>query len=571
MDRLSTYLTKHKYSLRKGFFAVGLAGLCGMGFYGLQKQPKQQIKEQPKDSVVILNNPLIDISYRTDTLEHKGTALLYHNYKGITRNYVENENLYVLDLALFVHEWWHSQNNELRFRRHLMSPYEYYKISMHNEISANLAAILTVRMEYLAADDKAAVLQKYENSYLKFYIDAIKQKRINPEDYSKSAQDKEWYLLANGTRDMWMRKFANHYSPSMHLYLQSYYNLFGDKFWVKNRDTGNYQRLCNKMYTIGGVNFWKYMDKDITTKDDKVLIAEELRKVKSLSAGGRKMIQYIEDDITLLNDIGIEKQSEAFQNMLIADKLKSMLDNTKKEKLEKYPGLIAVFYNKIQNEIRHDKKYTQMVKMFPNISNNRGRLHNDKAKYAEAIQKLYTYKGIDLTAYLTDFSAENVPVKNSLEHKNNNYDWHLSVPAMFLKDDAVFADMMTEMISDRNIKSPYIVPLYLKAPQQIPEPPKIIPPKPRKSRLSAPQFITIPNWKQPILLAKPEQAKTVFACMHDFINMPKVLKLCNTEDQRAYWVERDSVDIGKTFLQKQNQKQQQSQPFYKRFSLFNVR
>ena len=534
------YINKHRKALCKGILGAGLFGVLGAMSFGLTKSAPEakKMSQKPTDTVLVIKNPYVDVAYLTDTLEKPGTALLVNQHGKITRNYVENNNLYRLDLALFVHEWWHSQNHALFYEYKYMTPHEYYKICMHNEITANLAALLTVRLEYMVADNKAEVLKKYERSYLKFYIDAIKNKKINPFDFSEAAREKEWHLIANGVRDMWMQKFSKHYALTMHLYLQSYYNRFGDKIWQK-RHNGNYQTLCSQMYTIGGVNFWKYMDKDIASDDDRVLIAENLRKVKSLKTDGRKIMTYVENDIELLNNVGLAKQSEAFQNLLIAARLKAQLDHVKPEKLQKYPGIITILYNKIQSEIRLDKQYDELVKAFPSLNNNRCQITHDEGKYAQVIGQMYTYKGVDLTVYIKDFAASNVPVKATQMMNWSEPEWFRPQPPA--------AFVVSEANTPKNI--PYVLPLYLEA-SPAAQKQRILPQPQAKHRLSAPQAITIPNWREPLLLKRPEEIEPVAALMRDYINMPQVLKLCNTEAQRKYWQSVDSVGVKMTFAQK---------------------
>ncbi len=540
MAKHARYKTKHNLALRNGLMCAGFLGVFG-GLGAMLYKQKLSSHSEPQDAIdtiFVLKNPYVDIKYLTDTLEKPGTALLVNKMGKITRNYVENNNLYRLDLALFVHEWWHSQNHALLYEYKYMTPHEYYKICMHNEITANLAALLTVRLEYMAADNKAEVLEKYERSYLKFYIDALKNKQINPFDYSEEAREKEWRLVANGVRDMWMKKFANHYAPSMRLYLQTYYNRFGNKIWQK-RSNGNYQDLCNKMYTIGGVNFWKYMEKDIASDDDRVLIAEGLRKVKSLKAYGRQITAYVENDIELLNNVGLVKQSEAFQNLLIAARLKAQLDHVKPEKLQKYPGIITILYNKIKNEMCVDKKFDELVRSFPSLSNNRCLIKHDDAQYAQIIQQMYTYKGVDITNYIKDFSASDVPVKTIEITNRFEPEWFMPQPPA--------AFIVNEVNTSQNI--PYLLPLYLDASPSAKQH-HILPSPQVKHRLSKPQAITIPNWREPLLLMRSEEMQPVIALMSDYINMPKVLKLCNTEAQRQYWASVDSVGVNMTFAQK---------------------
>lgn len=125
-----------------------------------------------KDSV---NSSVRTISYFTDTLYQAKSTLMYYIPDKIVRNYVENNNGFRMQLPYFVHEDWHRHNAGSRYRYNYdYSPEEYYKLCMHDEITANISAILTARFEYLSSPDKEATIAKYENSYMGFYFKAVK-------------------------------------------------------------------------------------------------------------------------------------------------------------------------------------------------------------------------------------------------------------------------------------------------------------------------------------------------------------------------------------------------------------
>lgn len=83
---------------------------------------------------------------------------------------------------------------------------------------------------------------------------------INPFSNKKEDFDKEMALIANGTRDMWMRDFANIYVD---------YGVNDAKYYGEKDGKHaayydqNYERARKIAYTIGGVDFTQYMDKDV--------------------------------------------------------------------------------------------------------------------------------------------------------------------------------------------------------------------------------------------------------------------------------------------------------------------
>lgn len=474
-------------------------------------------------------NPLTDLCFRTDTLEQSGTAPLYYQNGKVVRNFVDKDNRYQLSLPYFVHEWWHSQIDQLHFRTaFLLTPYEYFKLCAHNEIAANLAALLTARYEYLAADNtkqRVAIIRRYENTYLGFYFKAIKQGKIRPENSSPVLREKEWRFIANGVRDMWMKKFSRHYLPGFRDRLQSYYQRFGDEIWQKKVPSGNYRHLLKGMYTLGGVNFYAYMDKDIDYPDDKVILADNIRKVKSLRVGGRGIMQHIEDALPLLSNVAMDKQTEALQNILIAARLKVMLHNAGKEKVQRYPGLITIFYHKIKNEMERDAGFKKLVHDFPAFSQKRLKVVHDADEYAQTIRQIYQYDGVELQDYINNFAADNVPVSEQM----NSKDWEqIGWNSAYIPDN-VTPYQMWNLVRPECVMplTPYIVPYRAEAPN-------ISYVKRRRQRLSDWQYLAIPNFKQPILLDETHALPIIKEEIKKFNDIPLELKQCDTDKQRKF-------------------------------------
>lgn len=168
-----------------------------------------------------IKHPVATIAYYTDTLyQTTSTLLMYHNGK-IIRYYVENHSSFCLNLPYVVHEDWHRHNFKSGFRiNSKLSPYEYYKLCIQDEMTANLAAILTARYEYLCTKDKKAVINKYENTYMSFYFKAIKEKKIILQASEMTVQERSF--LANGVKKMWLETYYEHYAPKLYRMIPRY-------------------------------------------------------------------------------------------------------------------------------------------------------------------------------------------------------------------------------------------------------------------------------------------------------------------------------------------------------------
>lgn len=210
------------------------------------------------------------IDFQVDTLSNENTAGGYFtpNKRTVTINYQEgNEefNDWSQSPTVLIHEQKHRDNYSQGMYVYALSPEQAYKVEMHDEISANMAALLYLRDEYLKTGNMAVFEQ--ENGRFAFYTDAIKKGEINPFSSKEEDFDKEMALIVNGTRDMWVRDFA-----STDSYLST------GKWYAQHRGEAdgkhaafydeNYDRAKKIMYTIGGVDFTKYMDKDVDIPSD---------------------------------------------------------------------------------------------------------------------------------------------------------------------------------------------------------------------------------------------------------------------------------------------------------------
>lgn len=214
-------------------------------------------------------NRMREVDFQVDTLSNRtGTGGYFSpDVNTLTVNYVEGEdsfNSWSGSMAVLMHEQKHRDNQAQGMFAYALSPEHMYKTEMHDEISANMASLVYLRDKYLKTGD-ISVFEE-DGSRFRFYTDAIKKGEINPFSNKKEDFDKEMALIANGTRDMWVRNFA-----TSETYLDvgvSYAKSYGEKDGKHAAYYDqNYERARKIAYTIGGVDFTQYMDKDVEIPD----------------------------------------------------------------------------------------------------------------------------------------------------------------------------------------------------------------------------------------------------------------------------------------------------------------
>lgn len=540
----------HKYlkQFRVPAIVMAFAGLSVFG--GLLRKDKPEANHAPvaeklagdslsKEAQKAVKSPVLEIEYHTDTLEKAGSTLMMYLNGKIKRYYVENNNAFRMQMPYFAHEEWHHHNDETGYRhKYYYTPLEYYKLCMHDEISANMAALLTARYEYLAAPNKTEkqkIINRYKNTYLKFYFEAVSNGSIKPGSIKSSDIEKERRFIANGTRDMWMQKFSRHYSPTTYRMLQRYVGRLG----LVADSKKSYKHILNQMYTIGGVNFAEYFDEDIYPRDNKVKLAEELRKIKCMRAGGLEFMDMVSGYYELMSQVSLDRTTDAFQNLLISSQLKYMLRNKTPEELEQNPQLVNLSFRKILNDVHHDKSFQDVVWNYPLVAEDRFNLQAKEIDYNTVIQKMYTYKGIDLTAMIPDFKYMALPIRSKFDNFffGNFNAFYMSPMALEYLDKAV----RTKSASAP--KFPFTLTPVRPDTAKANSAERSSTPKPR---MSAPQYLRIPNLREPLLVAaQKEDYEQIFACIREFESYPQVLKECNTQAQekflRQHEEQRDSL------------------------------
>ena len=209
------------------------------------------------------------IDYQVDTLgvDNKSSSLGYYRpgANTITMNYHENdERLRYLEEndrdTIIYHEQKHRSNNNKGFMSESISVSleQYYKLCMADEISANMAELVYLREEYIKTRD-INVFDK-RGGIFSFYKEAVQKGEVNPFSSDPKDFEKDMSLIMNGTQKMWEDVFARIYDDA-HISMTKWYLRFGKGDFKDNE--AEYQKQLDIAYTIGGVNFKQYMQKDV--------------------------------------------------------------------------------------------------------------------------------------------------------------------------------------------------------------------------------------------------------------------------------------------------------------------
>ena len=502
-------------------------GMCFGAFAGydcyqqeqaIAKQKKEILarKKKLKKKAVPIAKPVHDVVYRVDTLNTQPRGLLYHTAGKIIRNFVPNSNMYRMQMMYFVHEQWHLHNHQIKYReRFPFKPEEYFRLCLHEEISANIAQLLMTRYEYLAATDKKAVVDRYKKGALGFYYDAIQKNEINPFDDSPEARKKEWTLIANGTRKMWMERFYPHYKSNAYTRFQSYLKRFG----LVENSKKNYNYVLNYMYTIGGVNFAEYISEDITINDKKINLAQKLSEISSLRKYGKPFFEQVSKNVHLLDSVDIAKRQECFQHILIAEQLKLKLQSFRPEYLEKNPQVVQKYYDIVTHDAYTDPSFVKVVSEYDYFTMSAQNSDDMKKNYENVLQQIYTMDGRDLRTQIKKYDNHNVPFKQ--EEKFG-----------FVTREKLLEKYMTNIFPSATVDEVRDA-LSLKQDTSV----VAVPYSNNKSEqhLSEEMTLEVPNFWEPILISRSKSVwDKICASIQKFDEISEVEKGCDIQAQQAY-------------------------------------
>lgn len=336
-------MTKQKYSVRRPkkttrkifsgaalgcFFAIGSAGL--LGYHNYDKNRPTEIEEDSlfktslandakykntplrlshQSSTYILSRYLIDtVTVDTAFLRKETEQNGFRVYGG----YIHELNQYFIKyfkvnprgtdprtaaeekakaarsndpakIALIsIHEGTHQDNQAKGLKDFGVSNFQFAKICIHDEISANIAELLEMREKYLQTGDIKAIAPRY-----KFYREALLKQKISPRADRIPAAD-ELRLIANGMRDWWCKANQKYYEKNHIIMIRNWMRRgFKHKLRekalnhnLKEKHRQEYLRRLNDCYTFQielktgekeqsmVINFLNYMDNDVSLSQE---------------------------------------------------------------------------------------------------------------------------------------------------------------------------------------------------------------------------------------------------------------------------------------------------------------
>lgn len=463
-------------------------------------------KAKPQTEKVVqkakVKNPVISIAFQTDTIDKQSSVLLYNQNGKIYRHYQEggNNSRYRMRMYLFVHEDWHSHNLKLGFKDYGgYSPQQYRNLIAHDEISANLASLNALILEYTLSDNKKEFLEKYSRprSYFSFYFKEVKNGNIDPFSTDKQMNLKDYGLRVNGMINRWMDRSFESYAERQRQMVFGYVTKYG----LHKGSNTVYRKTLENMYFMGGIDFWKFADKDIDCND--IALLDNLRKIKVFPKRDKKLIREIRNNYYAAEKVQNDAERlAAVQHIIIASEIKKEMRD---KHYEVNPNIVTILYNKAKTKYLNDKTFADfaaetaiMTKKFY-IKDAK----NDSA-FSDFIANVYNFNGENLSLKINDFDALDVPYKENKSLVEYN------------KDDNLIFDSNIRMIPAATLKE---AENENKAGNMIRVQDKA---RPRRSGV---QYIEVPNFYEPILIDLNQQHKERLQQMFkDFYNLPEVRK-----------------------------------------------
>ena len=236
----------------------------------------------PKENTEHFTLPTRTIDYQVDTVFSYNNVAAYFskNKQSVTQNhYLYMDHNKIHEISLLAHEQKHRDNSLFDLPNTPMSLEQHYKALCHNEISASIVELLQLRQMYIDApsqQERNKVIEAMSINF-EFYANLLKStgdNKIDPLSTSPKDFDKEMKLIANYIQQSWMKNRAPTYHKTNNLVVEGVFYIHNYSTLQENDE--NYQRYLDTVYTIGGINFSKYMNKDIECYAQNVKEAQEL-------------------------------------------------------------------------------------------------------------------------------------------------------------------------------------------------------------------------------------------------------------------------------------------------------
>jgi hypothetical protein len=480
------------------------------------KQPnKTEIQVRPDedtpqatDTFSSVSTPTLVINFRRDTLEQSTGAIAYHsptvtNDKNspskpegqIVYNYIENNPQYAIRIGTLLHETKHNTNFKKRLSYLRLSPLDYIKTRAADEISANMVQVLTMRYEYLAArtpEEKEEVLKEYDKTRFSFYGNAIRHQKVFPEKKDQASRDQEWSFIMNETKKMWMKECMPCYIPAFIKMSKFHMNYLYKPTRIKEQMQANYRLSRERAFTIGGVNFDKYLKNDIEIQQADLL---ELASIGTLEMNQKdKALLYDNANQTIQNlkKGGTILSPDLLKHVYYSEVLKLMLKDIDDIKIKNNSALVNMCYVSVMSQLKQKdmEPLIQSVCLKESID---PLIHVPTDR--ETLESLYTYQGIPLYEQIPSLSL------------SWTFGTDLPIPQTPSSDWFLEAEL-------DNLRTKAPAP----APQTTTD-------EAKQAHMSDTLSCRIPDFSKPILVScTPEQEEEIFQCIREFNSVPKVVR-----------------------------------------------
>lgn len=489
----------------------------------VEQAVSQDLSDINKIDSIVFEGEVRDIVYQTDTLAVPPFANSYCYGTTIIRNFVPDHKGYELELAILVHEQKHADNYSKGFRSLQMTPSQYAKLCAHDEISANLCQLLTLRYEYLGAPTPEArkdVINKYKKTKFSYYFEAIEKGIIFPESREEVDKKQEWSFIYNETSKMWMRDLWPRYLPSITGMVERYLNRCNPDVSEAVQKKG-YEKALKIMYgNIGGVDFRKYMEKDIDLDNHTFEMMDDFVKVNVFKGDKKEYLEGVRKQISTIKKKYGKLTPEIIEHIYVAEGMKSALKDIDENLLKKNPAVVNVCY---QNICAQFSRSISLKRLVNDVICEEGLSiwMENKETSQKIVSDIYNRNGLDLSQMIPFFQFN---VSNNFFNWKSNSLFSLRI----LHRDGLLNNMSCLSENDQIME---MLHEMRKTSKKTPTPPKVEEKKRRSDKIR----YAAPDFTKPILVsATEEQEQNIYDAVWEFNNIPDVMKKCDLKAQKAY-------------------------------------
>ena len=383
-----------------------------------------------------------NVDYQVDTLNASSGAAGYYSpsKNSITVNYVkEQDNTYALSDEVIAHEQKHRDNESKGLWQYAISPEQAYKLNMHNEISANMAELFSLRQKYIQTGD-ISVLNVFEFS---FYADAVASGKVNPLSTDKEDFGNEMRFITNGVQQYWCSKYAIKYMDH-HISNALYYGERSRKHEAFYNE--NYERAKKICYNIGGVDLTQYMERDVDIPIDGALKLRDKLKRRGIECLNSESMAHQLDLPAYDGQMSLQQYQDLVQQTLAMNKAFDLnapgmtVDGKPIRELKKinlaYRTLNPSQYSEKEKE-RYQKAMQDVLPVAQDITTVLAKEYCDKGlaigqgddeAYEDALKKLYVYSYDSASIGGIPYQGE-VDVRNLLQADGQSYTSEISSKA----------------------------------------------------------------------------------------------------------------------------------------------